>query len=145
MVATRDETPYQELDPPVVKLCWTLNWLGVRTLGSCGGHDEGGELPAHEWRVTFACDIGRDNRPLRSAWLAAEFIAWAVRDLARANLAIRLDAWAPPPWLNEPARALRFEISGRRGPRGGIEPDDVAEHIERTFDDVTSATPEEGE
>ena len=127
MTDSHDETPYDELDPPIVNLCMTINAMpGIWTSGSCGGHPKGeGLLPEDEWLVIFGCEVDDDERPTRDAWLSLEFAAWAIHDIGRgATVGLRVSS--PPPWMNEPARSIYFALEGRRG-ADGIEPDAVAE------------------
>lgn len=143
VVPVRDKTPYDELDPSVVKLCRELNRLpGIWTIGSCGGHEGGGqseeeieagaedrgELPADQWRVTFKLELGARRRPRRTGWLSMEFVAWVIYNMGDGGM-VDLNVSALPPFLNHPGKMAKFEIRGWRGDDGGIEPDDVAEFI----------------
>jgi hypothetical protein len=136
-----DQTPYDDLDEPVVGLCRVLNsFPGLRTIGSCGGHEGGGrdeegrtlpagDMPANEWRVTIGPEVTR-GRPTAQGWLSLEFVAWVLYDIARVK-AVELQAFALPPFVNEPAHMLEFEIHGWRDGEGGISPDEVAEVLAR--------------
>ena len=119
--------PYGEMDPPVQPLCRAINaFPGVFTIGSCGGHAEGGELPADQWRVDFRAEVTDDHRPTVDAWLSAEFIAWVLRDLYRGDMAVFASFWSPPPYLNYPGQMLTFEIHGWRP---SAEPEEVAAQL----------------
>lgn len=128
----RDETPYDELDPPVAGLCRAVNaFPGLRTGSSCGGHETGGLLPADRWQVAFSCELDDEDRPTLAAWLDLEFVAWAVYDLGKAERAVWLEAFSLPPWPNDPARMLSFDLHGERNGDGGIEPNEVAAFLDR--------------
>jgi hypothetical protein len=136
-----DETPYQELDGPVVPLCRALNSLpGIWTIGSCGGHPGGGEdeegrnlpageLPEDQWRVTLHPEL-QGWRPTLDAWLSLEFVAWVIDDASRVKT-VDIGAHANPPYLNDPAHMLRFTIFGVRDGEHGITPEEVAGLIDR--------------
>ena len=125
-------TPYDDLDAPVVRICRAINALpGLHTIGSCGGHEEGGELPADRWRVSLYVEQERDRRPTFAGWLALEFLAWTIRDHARGGSDIAFLAWSLPPYLNDPGQMLRFSIEARRGGDGGIEADHLAANLEQ--------------
>jgi hypothetical protein len=135
-----DDTPYDELDAPVVGLCRILNDLpGIWTTESCGGHEGGGPdveggfafgaLPANEWGINIRPEL-EDWRPTFDGWLSLEFVAWAVHDVAKAK-AVRMEAWSTPPWLNDRAHMLIFDIDGWRDGEGGITPDELAAFIAR--------------
>lgn len=135
-----DDTPYEELDEPVVGLCHALNDLpGLWTTESCGEHEgggpdeegrfPGGALPANEWGVDFRPELD-DWRPTTDAWLSVEFAAWAIHDVAKAK-AVEMKTWAVPPWLNDPAHMLIFDIKGWRDGEDGFTPDELAAVITR--------------
>jgi hypothetical protein len=46
---------------------------------------------------------------------------------------VEIVADAKPPHLNFPGRMLAFNVQGWREGEGGVEPDEVAEEIERRF------------
>lgn len=134
-----DDTPYDELDPPVVGLCRAVNALpGLWTVSSCGGHDGGGlddegrslpagMNPAHIWMMHFIIDLS-GLRPTRDAWLSLEFVAWVLTDLVQSH-AVDFSAASLPPFLNQPGYGLVFAMIGSRLPRDedeGIEPERVA-------------------
>jgi hypothetical protein len=126
-----DETPYEELDPPIVNLCRAINALpGIWTISSCGGHEQGGSLPADEWNVSVQCEVEDDCRPSVDAWLSLEFLAWAVHDVGR-DARLSMAVSSAPPWLNEPTRTIAFDIDGVRGEPDGIDPDHFADLLTR--------------
>jgi hypothetical protein len=126
-----DETPYEELDPPVVNLCRAINALpGLWTEESCGGHEDGGSLPADEWEVFLRCEVQGDDRPSVDGWLSLEFVAWAVHDVGR-NARLSMAVSSAPPWFNEPTRTIIFVIEGFRGQPDGIDPDAFAELLKQ--------------
>jgi hypothetical protein len=137
-VSFRADVPYDELDPPVVELVRALNegFVGVATIGSCGGHADGkpGEIhaPADEWWVTFELEPANPDpeattAPSDAAWLDLEFLAyWIGQMRAQKGSVVHVEPYAPPPHLNFPGRMLRFEMVGYRSDDGGVEPDDVA-------------------
>lgn len=131
--------PYDEFDPPIVPLARTLNGLpGIRTLSSCGGHEEptnASAATAEHWYVSFELAPANEQAfvrtPTPEAWLTLEFLAWEISDHRRAARSVELGPIAHPPWLNRPGRMLQFQIDGWRDGDGGIEPDDLADAIER--------------
>jgi hypothetical protein len=48
--------------------------------------------------------------------------------------AVSLNPYAPAPHMNEPRRMLRFELSGDRSPKNGIEPGKLARLIRERFE-----------
>lgn len=129
--------PYDELDPPVVRLCRAINALpGVQTIGSCGGHEEGGMLPANQWSVGLYVEQGGDDRPTYPGWLSLEFLAWAIRDFGRAQHRVQMGALSVAPYLNEPGRMLTFIIEGWRDGSGGVEADYVADGLGKMTDEL---------
>ena len=129
--------PYHEMDEPIIRLCKAINALpGIRTIGSCGGHEEGGELPADRWHVSLKVDVGEDERPTYAGWLSLEFLAWALNDLSHSDLHIDFLALASPPYLNDPGHMLMFSIEASRAGEGGIEANDGAEWIERWIEEL---------
>jgi hypothetical protein len=143
----RAEVPYEELDPPVVKLVRVLNeeFDGFATIGSCGGHEDGkpGEIhaPADEWWVTFELEPADPNAdttaPSADAWTDLEFLVyWLGRMRTEKGSAVRVEPYAPPPHMNFPGRMLRFEMVGYRSETDGVEPDEVAAWIRQGFDEL---------
>lgn len=126
------QVPYEELDAPVVELVRALNhFQGIRTAGSCGGH-EGGFSPPEEWYVTIRLELA-DGRPTIDAYLSLEFIAWAIYDMRKAGYMVFTSVFALPPFVNHPGTVLTFELSGNRvGDGRPAEPDEVAEFLNET-------------
>jgi hypothetical protein len=119
-----DETPYDELDPPIVNVCRAINALpGIWTVGSCSGHQQN-----EEWMVNVKCDVEDDLRPSMVGWLSLEFLAWAVYDAGRTG-PVRMEATSAPPWVNEPTRTIFFDIFGVRDDPNSITPDAFAEFL----------------
>ena len=115
-----------------MRLCRALNaFPGIATLSSCGGHESGGFLPADRWYVGWTQEQDDDGRPTYPGWLSLEFLAWAITDMRRGNRMVALGADSKPPYLNQPGRMLTFEIEGSRAGDDGMEPDEVAEFIEK--------------
>jgi hypothetical protein len=117
-----DNVSYDDLDSNVRELVRELNQFpDLHTLGSCGGHPEritAVSAPEGRWWVTLHPDWTDDGR------ISLEFVAWAVRDLARANHLLFLEAFACPPWLNEPGEGLTFQLTGI-----DVDPQDVADFL----------------
>ena len=108
---------YSELDTNLVEMVMALNaFEGIKTIGSCGGHDNPGpgQWPKNTWYVKF--EISRDDY----GWFALEFLAWAINE-ALVNEHSILFPEAPPPYLNEPGKVLSFVIEGRDS-----NPDEIA-------------------
>jgi hypothetical protein len=134
-----EEPSYDELDPPIVPLVRTLNeFPGIRTFGSCGGHETpvtGNSAPADEWWILFdlepADPAGLIAVPTPDAWVSLEFLSYVVSSLRETDHEITLFPYAPPPFLNFPGRMLRFELHGWRGGKAPFEPAEVATHIEK--------------
>jgi hypothetical protein len=136
-----DDTPYGELDESVVGLCRALNGLpGIWTVGSCGGHEGGGqdaegrnlpagEQPADQWRVTIRPEL-EGWRPTSSAWLSLEFVAWLIYDVSKVR-DVEFQGSARPPYLNDPAHMLMFQIHGWRDGERGISSEEVAGALQR--------------
>jgi hypothetical protein len=125
-----DETPYDELDPPVVGLCRALNALpGIWTAGSCGGHEKGGAFPADRWFVSLGPEL-RGRVPFLAAWLSIEHVAWVLTDFGRGR-AVEFHAAARPPFLNEPGHMLAFEVHGWRSGEDGASPEELADFLRR--------------
>ena len=131
---------YAEMDAPVRQLVKVLNGLpGVRTLSSCGGHENPltpDSLPPEEWCVTIAlepADLRADvHAPSPDGWLDLEFLTYMVnRSPPLRTRAVEIVADAKPPHLNFPGRMVAFNVQGWRDGEGGIEPDEVAAEIER--------------
>lgn len=118
------KAPYAQLDPPIRALVRVLNsFAGITTIGSCGGHAvpaNPSQAAADEWWITFSVDRSEDG------WFALEWLAWCVRDCARAGGPVDLTPTAPPPWLNTPGQGLRFQLDGYQQ-----DPDALAAHIRR--------------
>ena len=134
---------YAAMDPPVRELVRVLNTLpGVRTLSSCGGHNEPvslDSLPADQWYVTVVLeprDADEDvHAPSAQAWLDLELLAYHVNAPPWRGRAVALEAHAKPPHLNFPGRMLAFNLVGWRG-EDGVEPDDLAASILHDLDEL---------
>lgn len=109
-----------EIDENIKGLVKTLNkFKGLRTIGSCGGHEdaEGCKWPADRWYVKFVIE---QRNP--KAWIGLEFLAWAINHDYRCSHDVILFPDAPPPYLNEPGKVLTFNLEGYNGE----DPDDLA-------------------
>jgi hypothetical protein len=114
------------LDPNIASLAGILNsFKGITTVGSCGGHPSRGmekELTA-EWVVIFMVEHSAHG------WRALEFLAWLVNnDARRGGAKVRLEPFAPPPYLNSPGHCLVFHLRGW----GDEHPEEVARMIAET-------------
>lgn len=116
------DVPYDDLDGNVRELVRELNHFpDLHTIGSCGGHPEpmtAASAPEGHWWVTLQPDWTDDGR------ISLEFVAWAARDLARADNRVSLQAFACPPWLNRPGEELTFQLGGI-----DIDPQNVADFL----------------
>jgi hypothetical protein len=131
-----DPVPHDALDPPVVWLVQVLNALpGIRTIASCGGHDDPGPCggTADQWWVTFQLDQRDDLSPTPDAWLSLEWIGWVFHDMRNAGRRLMLTCASLPPFLNDPGRAAVFALEGNRDSDRGLEPDDLAEAMANTY------------
>jgi hypothetical protein len=140
-----DETPYDELDPSIVSLVRAINALpGIWTIGSCGGHEEGGSLPSDLYEVMFQFEIDGDRRPTAEAWQAFEYLAWFADECGDLSLRVWADmGQAIVPWRRtrpEPGRTVMFELSGFR--EGGDEPDHRAYCLTDWYEDYLEALEE---
>ncbi len=112
--------PYDEIDPNIVSVVRALNtFSGIRTLNSCGGHQDAGpgQNKQGTWSVVFEVAHGEDG------WFALEFIAWMVHDRIRGKHSLSLRADSPPPYLNQPGASLAFVLEGWNNE----DPNDLAE------------------
>jgi hypothetical protein len=137
------EVPWDDIDPPIRDLVRLLNELpGLKTVSSCGGHDEPGadeqgRGPNH-WdvflrpRFDFPGDAD-EVWPDRDGWLTLEFLCWVTRDLRRAGKKIWVDVDAPAPQLNGPGRCLTFIIEGDRAGDGGYGPEEFISDLNSIF------------
>ena len=118
----RAKAPYKELDANIVGVCRALNrFRGVCTIGSCGGHrrPKSYQMPKGSWDVLFTVEHSEHG------WHALEFLIWYVNNnLRRRGLKVSLDAYSPPPYLNEPGQSLYFAIYAR-----GLDPDTFSEEL----------------
>jgi len=117
--------PYREIDPNIVALVRVLNaFPTVTTIGSCGGHVNPGPCQAAEgsWDISFTVTHNEDG------WLDLEFLTWVINgyEVDRGQ-SVRLEPYAPPPYLNEPGRCLRFVLAGW----DGCDPHTIAKDIRR--------------
>ena len=137
-----DPTP-NGLDPPIIELVRVLNELpGLETVGSCAGHEKPapGAWPSDQWYVTFVLQPANADAlvafPTPEAWISLEWLAWLVNNnLRRAGRQVAIIPTAPPPYLNEPGRMLKFALEGERGEHG-IEPSGLADEIESLAPDL---------
>jgi hypothetical protein len=119
--------PYAELDPNIVSLVRALNrYPGVRTMGSCGGHEvitNPSQWEAGTWYVKFSLPANRFG------WLLLEHLSWAINhDCRRAGRQAMLLPTSMPPFLNTPGECLAFVIEGF----GGEDPDELAQFLVST-------------
>ena len=120
--------PYTQIDPPVRALVRVLNgFLGIHTVGSCGGHVTPGPVgnPAGQWDVSFAVDHTEDG------WYALEWLAWITQDSWRAGKHVSIIVRAAPPYLNTPGATLFFTLSGDTHSEAGQDPDELAARIQQ--------------
>lgn len=112
-----------ELDPNIRGLVAALNsFLGVATIGSCGGHPNPGpgQWPEGRWYVLFMVEYSD------AGWFALEFLAWWFNhDWRQGHGDVWLYPTSPPPYLNTPGRTLRFS------PEGTHDPNDLADWTNR--------------
>jgi hypothetical protein len=103
----------EPLDANVRGLVDALNdFRGIRTIGSCGGHEKPGpaQWPTGSWYVKF--DVARTD----DGWFALEFLAWLVNnDYRRAGHNVILYPTAAPPYLNTPGQCLHWALEGHEG------------------------------
>jgi hypothetical protein len=107
------------LDANMRRLVRALNaFPGAETIGSCGGHVN--PTPAQWPEDTWYVNLVFDQSP--AGHFALEFLAWAVNnDYRRGGFRVMLYPYAPPPYLNEPGRVLRYHLEGY-----GADPDALA-------------------
>jgi len=125
------DIPYDLLDPNIVALVRTLNMFeGLRTVGSCGGHENpgAGQWPPGEWVITFKADHTEEG------WFALEFLTWAIQDYHPSRPGgrhlVRLSLNAFPPYLNTPGEVLCFYLHGLKDAEGFTsDPDELATWI----------------
>ena len=107
------------LDVNMRRLVRALNaFPGTETIGSCGGHPS--PTPAQWPEGTWYVNLVFDGTP--DAHFALEFLAWAINnDYRRGGFRVMLYPYAPPPYMNEPGRVLRYHLEGY-----GADPDALA-------------------
>ena len=109
-----------DLDANIRRLVMTLNtYPGVRTIGSCGGHEHptGVQRPAGEWFVTFFI------AHTRGGWRSLELIAGSILlDPERTSLKV---ITSRPGQVT--GRALFFALEGW----GQADPDRIASYLDR--------------
>jgi hypothetical protein len=133
---TADETPYDELDPPIVNLCKAINAIpGLWTVDSCSGHPER-EQP--EWYVMFRLELGDDRSPTREAWFALEYLGWFTNE-TELSLDMRADLgqWTVP-WRRTryvPGGSVTFRLGGDLAGDESTEPDHWATALSSWWED----------
>lgn len=119
---------YDEIDLNVRGLVEVLNAApGLRTIGSCGGHEnpKRGGWKAPDWYVLFEIDRTDEG------WLSLEFLAWAINGNRRLEgYNALLIPTSPPPYLNTPGRMLRFALEGN-----GDDPEEFACWLEEIVEE----------
>lgn len=102
----KDEIPYDELDPAMVRLCRTLNEFdGIATQESCQGFVDG-HRHGKPWSVYF----GFDGVPTLEGCAAIEFLVWLRREAQAAGFELELTVNSLAPYLNGVCQSMYFII-----------------------------------